>query len=142
MEGTLPGTDQWFQTGSQAAGDPVSAHYGVGRNGEIHKYVLTTKAAWHAGRVNSPTAALYDKMGKINPNLYTVGIEHEGHWKDGLTEAQYQATLWLQRQIIKAWGIPVDREHILGHYEFDSINRARCPGPHFPFERLLKDLAL
>ncbi len=140
MDGTLTGTDQWFTKGSRSAGDPVSAHYGVGKSGEIHKYVITTKAAWHAGRVLNPTAKLYDYFSHANPNLYTIGIEHEGRPGDEMPEEQYQATLWLQRALIQAWGIPVDRTHILGHYEFDSVNRKNCPGPSFPWQRLMSDL--
>jgi len=73
MEGTIGGTDSWF--GSPKS--QVSAHYGVGTNGEVHRYVLETNVAWHAGRVNNPTWKLIKTGGNgyvINPNLYTVGI--------------------------------------------------------------------
>lgn len=92
--------------------------------------------SWHAGIVNRPNWPLYNGT---NPNQYTIGIEHEG--LDGaLTKAQYQASLWLHQQLIKRHGIPVDRDHIIGHYRINSVNKANCPGPKFPWERLFNDL--
>jgi hypothetical protein len=35
MEGTLGGTDDWFNNPASK----VSAHYGIGRNGQVHQYV-------------------------------------------------------------------------------------------------------
>lgn len=130
--GAFPGCLNWLvNPGSQA-----SAHYLVNRAGEIYQLVQDEDTAWHAGIVAKPSWALYDGS---NPNRYTLGIEHEGF--DGtLSEAQYQATLWLHRQLMARWGIPADRDHIIGHYRIDSVNRPNCPGPNFPWERLLADL--
>ena len=79
-----------------------------------------------------------------NPNRYTISIEHEGYGSNGgdgnLTEQQYQATLRLHRQLINKWNIPIDRNHIIGHFEIDKINRPNCPGKAFPWDRLMKDL--
>ena len=47
MEGTLKGTDAWFK--NEESG--VSAHYGIGKQGEIHQYVGKSDTAWHAGRL-------------------------------------------------------------------------------------------
>jgi hypothetical protein len=75
----------------------------------------------------------------FNPNRWTIGIEHEGF--DGtLTEPQYQASLWLHKQLIAKFGIPIDDNHIVGHYRIDSVNRPNCPGPNFPWARLFTDL--
>ena len=76
MEGTLPGTDSWFASSSSQ----VSAHYGVGKSGEIHQYVKEGDTAWHAGRVDRPTWKLLKP--DINPNLYTIGVEQEGYAND------------------------------------------------------------
>src|SRR5947209_19366111 len=54
----------------------VSAHYCVGKNNEIHQYVEETDTAFHAGIVVNPAWPLL-KPG-VNPNFYTIGIEHEG----------------------------------------------------------------
>jgi N-acetylmuramoyl-L-alanine amidase len=83
MEGTLVGTDSWFNNPASK----VSAHYGVGRDGTIHQYVSETDTAFHAGRRSKPTWGLI-KDG-INPNLYTIGIEHEGDGGSAWPPAMY-----------------------------------------------------
>lgn len=125
MAGTLAGTDDWFRTGSATAGNPVSSHYGVGHSGEIHKYVTEANTAWHAGRVSNPSFKLYKP--NVNPNLYTIGIEHEGNdlSVDG-TPAQKAASAALIYDICTRYGIPVDRDHVIGHYQvFDQ--KPNCP---------------
>jgi peptidoglycan hydrolase-like protein with peptidoglycan-binding domain len=135
MCGTLEGTDSWFKNRASQ----VSAHYGVGKDGTIHQYVRDEDTAWAVGAVNRPTWPLYGQVqGHVNSS--TISIEHEGWPQDGLTEAQYQATLWLHKQLIAKHGIPVDRLHIIGHDELDTVNRRDCPGPKFPWSRLMRDL--
>lgn len=131
--GLMPGTLSWLRNPAAKA----SAHYLVTKVGEIYQLVKDTDTAWHAGIVNKPNWSLYDGT---NPNRYTIGIEHEAQAGEALTEAQYQVTLWLHRQLVQKWGIPVDHEHIIGHYQLDSINRKNDPGPGFPWDRLFKDL--
>ncbi len=135
MAGSLIGTDSWFGTARSEA----SAHFGIGKNGEIHQYVELADVAWHAGKVRKPDWAL---LKDTNPNYYTIGIEHEGQSGDVFTEAQYQATLWLHKRLIKQYGIPVTADTIIGHYRIDSVNKANCPGTGFPWERLFGDLKM
>jgi len=131
--GAFPGCLSWQQNPASEA----SAHYLVTKAGRIMQLVKDEDTAWHTGGVNKPSWPLYDGT---NPNRYTIGIEHEGMPGDGLTSDQYQATLWLHRQLIEKWGIPVDRDHIIGHYRIDSVNRPNCPGSGFPWDRLFLDL--
>lgn len=131
--GLMPGCLSWMCN----SGSGASAHYLVTRDGEIYNLVDDLNSAWHAGVVKNPSWPLYDGT---NPNWYTLGIEHEGWPDEPLTEEQYQATLWLHRKLIEKWDIPIDEDHIIGHYRIDSINRANCPGPEFPWERLFQDL--
>lgn len=131
--GLMPGTLSWMKNPQAQA----SAHYLVAKAGETFQLVKDEDAAWHAGAVANPDWSLYDGT---NPNRYTLGIEHECISGGELTEAQYQATLWLHRQLIAKWGIPIDQDHIIGHYRIDSVNRPNCPGPDFPWERLFVDL--
>lgn len=109
------------------------------RDGTVYQLVREKDTAWHAGGVNKPSWALYDGT---NANRYTLGIEHECYPAVGgdgnLTEVQYQATLELHRQLIKTYAITVDRAHIIGHYQIDSVNRPNCPGKAFPWDRLMK----
>src|SRR3989344_3627451 len=82
MDGTLPGTDSWFANPTSQ----VSAHYGIGKSGEVHQYVQENDAAWHAGLVNAPVWKLIRP--NVNPNLYTIGIELEGKPDEGWTETR------------------------------------------------------
>src|SRR3989338_5731378 len=120
MDGTLIGTDSWFANPSSQ----VSAHYGIGRTGEVHQYVQENDDAWHAG----PDDALLSQLIKtnINPNLYTIGIEHEGKPNDVWTDATKQSSATLIREICQRWQIPIDRNHIVGHFEIFS-KKPNCP---------------
>ena len=131
--GTFPGCLDWLRNPASR----VSAHYLVTRSGKIFQMVRDANTAWHAGVIKRPTWKLYDGT---NPNRYTIGIEHECISGGDLAEPQYQATLALHRKKKKKYDIPIDRDHIIGHSEIDSVNRAGCPGDKFPWMRLIDDL--
>src|SRR4051812_2092827 len=81
MDGSLVGTDSWFN--NRVSG--VSAHYGIGKDGEVHQYVKETDTAYHAGTIKNPTWSLIRKDAEgryINPNYYTIGVEHAGWGED------------------------------------------------------------
>src|SRR5258708_28270254 len=114
MEGTLADTDSWFSD----TASKVSAHYGIGRNGDVHQYVQEKDAAWHAGRVHSPSWQLIKAAEDglyYNPNYYTIGIEHEGDESTEWSDATYNASSSLIRDISQRWSIPLDRNHLIGH---------------------------
>lgn len=133
MDGSLAGTDSWFGTTTSK----VSAHYGVGKAGEVHQYVQETDTAWHAGRVNAPSwQAIKTINGKfINPNYYTIGIEHEGKGDDVWSDAMYAASAALIKDISQRWSIPLDRQHVVGHHEIFSIKT--CPGTKVDLNKLI-----
>jgi len=134
MEGTIKGTDSWFQS----ALSQVSAHYGVGQKGEVHQYVNEADTAWHAGRVHDPTWPLIKKSTDgmyINPNYYTIGIEHEGNDTSEWTDAMYSSSAALIRDICQRWSIPADRLHIIGHHEIYSLKN--CPGFRVDMDKLI-----
>lgn len=135
--GQFPGCQNWLCNPKAKA----SSNYLITRTGKIIQLVKDEDTAWANGGVNKPSWTLYDGT---NPNRYTISIEHEGYGSNGgdgnLTEQQYQATLCLHRQLINKWNIPIDRNHIIGHFEIDKINRPNCPGKAFPWDRLMKDL--
>jgi N-acetyl-anhydromuramyl-L-alanine amidase AmpD len=135
MDGTLSGTDSWFKN----CQSKVSAHYGIGKNGEVHQYVQETDSAWHAGRVNAPMWSLIKPTGTglyISPNFYTIGIEHEGNGQSEWTEAMYNSSSELIADICKRWNISIDRLHIIGHHEIYSLKI--CPGLKVDLEKLVK----
>lgn len=129
MAGTLAGTDAWFA-------DPrskVSAHYGVGKKGQVHQYVNEEDTAYHAGLVDRPTCPLIGT--RSNPNLYTVGIEHEGRGDEPWTEEMYQASASLIGRVARRWGIPVNTRHVIPHRAIRASKT--CPGYGVDLHRLI-----
>jgi N-acetylmuramoyl-L-alanine amidase len=134
MAGSLLGTDSWFA--NPAAG--VSAHYGIGRNGQIHQYVREEDTAFHAGTVDRPLWQTIKRTAAgviVNPNHYTIGIEHEGRETDVWTDSMCGTSGELIAAISARWGIPVDRAHIVKHHEIRFAKP--CPGDTAPMDRLI-----
>ncbi|MEM7244665.1 MAG: peptidoglycan recognition family protein [Acidobacteriota bacterium] len=131
MAGTLVGTDAWFKNPESK----VSAHYGIGREGQVHQYVKESDTAWHAGRRTSDASWSLLKP-RVNPNLYTIGIEHEGQVDDPWPDAMYESSAKLIQQACLRWDIPIDRKHVIGHREIFS--RKSCPGSRASLTRLVK----
>jgi len=111
----------------QRARTNASAHFVVSRRGQIVQLVPVTDVAWHSG--NSRW------------NLHSIGIEHEG-WagRRAYTKAEYRASAQLVAYLANRWGIPVDREHIIGHAEvpdpyhrgrFGGVSHHTDPGPYW-----------
>ncbi len=134
MEGTLAGTDAWFQNIPTASN--VSAHYGIGKNGDVHQYVREADSAWHAGRKSSNAPfRLVQQRPRVNPNKYTIGIEHEGREHDPWTDEMYAASAALIKDICHRWDIPVSRDFIIGHNEIYTAKS--CPGSEVNLDKLI-----
>lgn len=144
MQGTLAGTASHFNNPNVDA----STHLGVGLKGEIHQYVDLKDGAWGNGAMAKPDLSVpwirecWEKG--INPNLVTISIEHEGKHdlQRGIfhqfTDEQYEADIRLVAWLHQEYGIPIDREHIVGHYQIDGVNRPYCPGPTYDFNRVIE----
>jgi hypothetical protein len=123
--GSQQSADNWFN--NPAAG--VSAHFSVSKGGEVHQYVDTDDTAFHAGVVASPTWIGIEHRPDgsfLNPNLYTIGIEHEGMPEDDWTDAMYDASSRLVRMSADRYVIPLDSNHIIHHREIRATKS--CPG--------------
>jgi hypothetical protein len=127
-EGTYDSTVQWFQ-------DPnsyTSAHYVIrSSDGAVTQMVRNKDIAWHAGNWNI--------------NAESIGIEHEGVAVDGATwytDAMYRSSAKLVRYLAKRYGIPLDRQHILGHDDVAHDGRYADshwdPGPFWDWNRYMK----
>lgn len=152
MQGYMAGTFARFNNPKEQ----VSAHFGVSRKGQTVQYVPLDRWAYGNGIMQNPDlsidwlAACYAngvEAKQVNPNRRTISIEHEGFpdgAKDvGLTEIQYQASVKLHRWIMNQFpSILPDRKHIIGHYQITGLDRANCPGPFFPWSRLIGDLQM
>ena len=104
----------------------VSAHYCIFKDGSIVQYVDESTGANHAGNVVNPTSAIVRSRGGQNPNTYSIGIEHDLKAPEQMTAAQLRASYQLVNEICGRWGIPKDRQHIIGHREIRDDKT--CPG--------------
>jgi hypothetical protein len=105
----------------------ASTTYHVTEEGKIDQFVDEEDTAFGNGIVVRPTAAIVLERPGVNPNLYTISIEHEGRGDKELTPAQRAASLWLASDIIRRRPkIKPDRRHIIGHREIRA--NKECPG--------------
>jgi len=117
-QGSYAGTIGWFQN-RQAK---VSAHYVVGRGGEVAQCVRDADIAWHAGNWEW--------------NKHSIGIEHEGYAGNPTTwsYAMYHASARLAAHVCKRHDIPVDQDHVVGHHMVPGSTHS-CPGRYFDYTR-------
>ncbi|WP_370592743.1 peptidoglycan-binding protein [Streptomyces sp. NBRC 109706] len=112
-QGSYAGSISWFQNPSSN----VSAHYVIrSSDGEITQTVRDRDTAWHAR----------------SGNAYSIGLEHEG-WVDEpswFTDAMYRSSAALTSHLANRYGIPKNRQHIVGHHEVPG-NDHTDPGPHW-----------
>ncbi|MFI0539625.1 N-acetylmuramoyl-L-alanine amidase [Streptomyces sp. WSLK1-3] len=100
--------------------NPAATHYVMSSTGAVTQMVPTKDIAFHAGNYST--------------NLHSIGIEHEGYAAHGAawyTEAQYQATADLVKYLAGRFGIPLDRQHIVGHDNVAGPNSALVSGMHW-----------
>jgi N-acetyl-anhydromuramyl-L-alanine amidase AmpD len=105
-EGSFLGTISWLR-------DPrahASANFVVGRDGDVRQLVPLHDIAWHAGNWAY--------------NVRSVGIENVGFTDDpaGFTLPEYRASARLAAVIARRALIPIDRRHIIGHYQVPDPN--------------------
>jgi N-acetyl-anhydromuramyl-L-alanine amidase AmpD len=103
----------------------------------VHQYVSEEDTAYHAGIPVCSTWKLLRPH--VNPNFYTVGIEHEGRAQDQWTDAQYATSAELVGEIARRWSIPIDADHIVMHREIRA--NKTCPGFVFSRDKLLSLIA-
>ncbi|RFU84573.1 amidase [Streptomyces triticagri] len=115
-QGSYAGTISWFQNPEAE----TSSHYVVrSSDGEVTQMVRDADTAWHARSANASS----------------LGIEHEGYVDDPswFTNSMYRSSAALTKHLCERYGIPKDREHIVGHVEVPG-NDHTDPGPHWNWE--------
>lgn len=152
-EGSYTGAVSWLSNPASKA----SSHFVISKQGEITQLVDITDTAWTNGTsITEGRNTHYSKSSlkkvrdrKTNANYYTVTIEHEGrhHEANGaLTPKQLEASIWLHKhiraEVKRLYGndIPIDREHIVGHYQINPITKPNCPGINFQFDKIIASL--
>lgn len=120
-EGSKQATLSWFKNSVSQ----VSSHFLVCKDGATVQFVNTANTAYANGRVDKPVSELVLAT-KVNPNNWTISIEHEGVSSLGLTDAQYETSSKLVKFLHAKWNIPLNRTHVFGHREVYSLKT--CPG--------------
>ncbi|OZM74725.1 N-acetylmuramoyl-L-alanine amidase [Amycolatopsis antarctica] len=124
-QGSWAGSLSWFANPEAQ----VSAHYTVrSSDGKVAQSVPEKDIAWHAGNWSY--------------NETSIGIEHEGFVDDPkwFTEAMYQASAKVTANAVKTHGIPLDRQHIVGHNEVPGATHTD-PGPHWNWDHYMQLVA-
>ncbi len=120
---------EWFNNPSAQ----VSAHYTIGKDGEIAQHVQDMHRAWHAGR------SVW--KGRNSCNDYTLGIElvNLNDGADPYPEAQHQANLALCVYLADKYNISAD--DIIGHLDI-AIPPGRKSDPRgYDLNRLRNEVA-
>ncbi len=125
-QGAYAGTINWFQNPKAR----VSAHYVVrSSDGKVTQMVLEKDIAWHAGNRK------YNQQG--------IGIEHEGFVDDKswYTDAMYKSSAAITRALCQKYKIPMDRNHIIGHYEIrPQKSKHTDPGRLWDWNRYMREV--
>lgn len=115
-------TEATWDTTLELVQDPqyVSWHYSLrSTDGHIAQHLRAKDVGWHAGNWYT--------------NAKSIGLEHEGFLADPdawYTEAMYRTSARLVSYLAKKYGIPLDRQHILGHDTVPGTTPATIPGMH------------
>jgi hypothetical protein len=158
------GTDSrgWLQNADNGA----SVHFLIRvENGVavLYQFMPIEWAAWGNGRFsrNNPYAPKWVRdLIASHPNTpegnrrissallgHTISTEHEGVtptaalFTGPMLEMSIRLSKWLKSAVpTMIW----DREHLIGHYQIDHIDRANCPGGPggllFPFDKILTEV--
>jgi hypothetical protein len=88
-------------------------------DGYIAQHIKTKDVGWHAGN--------------WYVNAKSIGLEHEGFAGHGTwyTEAMYRTSAKLVRHLALKFGIPLDRQHIIGHDNVPGTVPSTVAGMHW-----------
>ncbi|MEU3985819.1 N-acetylmuramoyl-L-alanine amidase [Streptomyces sp. NPDC026672] len=88
----------------QAAGATASAHYLMATDGRTTQLMANKDLAF--------------AVGNYHYNMHSISIEHEGFTAQGATwytDTTYRQTARLVKYLAQRYGVPLDRQHVLGH---------------------------
>ncbi len=128
----------------------LSIHYIIDRDGKTLCYIPEDRTAWHAGR--GSYNGIENRMNHHSVGIELVGMGSEADMAQymsseeyqaldknltGFTDAQYEALARLVADVCQRNNIPIDREHIIGHSEYNPAKSD--PGELFDFDKLLRE---
>jgi N-acetyl-anhydromuramyl-L-alanine amidase AmpD len=144
-QGTMQSMIDWFLGRSEA-----TAHFGIGLDGKLYQFVSVHDSAfgngasmrngrWHDPRGHVIQPAWVDLRPEVNPNWYTISVEHAGFWRDPWT-AEMDSTntrllIWLAQQF-PSLAPYVPGRTLIGHCDISPIERKNCPGPTVDYARI------
>lgn len=105
----------------------VSAHYLIGRRGQILCLVPEEDRAWHAG------AGSWGGRGDVNSR--SIGIEIDNDGRAPFAAAAMRALEALLPEVMERWSIPP--EGVIAHSDM-APGRKADPGPRFDWRRLAR----
>jgi LysM repeat protein len=126
---SLVGVVDWFNNPSAK----VSAHYTIGKDGQIVQHVQDMHRAWHAGR------SVW--KGRNSCNDYTIGIElvNLNDGSDPYPEAQHQANVTLCAYLADKYRVSAD--DMMGHLDI-ALPPGRKSDPRgYNLDKLRNDVA-
>lgn len=103
----------------------VSAHYVIGRNGEVVQMLSDYLRSWHAG------VASWGKTSDINSA--SIGIELDNNGLEPFSELQMSSLLALLSHLKKQYNIPT--QNFIGHSDI-APSRKSDPSAFFPWKVL------
>jgi N-acetyl-anhydromuramyl-L-alanine amidase AmpD len=114
--------------------------------GGVYPGYATWKATWLKGATSSPL----DLVTRGHPNAVSIGVELQQPTQAELTPdiftfAQYEALAELLTDVSGRNTLPLDRRHLLGHYDVSPMRRSTSrggwdPGERFNWNHLLTQL--
>lgn len=127
----------------------LGIHYLLDRDGTIYCFLPESRSAWHAGK-----GSFQKEKYTNNMNRYSIGIELMGIGSEndmsiyltskqyqaldssliGFTDAQYASLKALLADICNRHQIPMNRENIIGHQEYNPGKND--PGELFQWDRI------
>lgn len=122
-------------------GRKASTHYYLDSDGDVFQLVPEYCAAIANG-LNGKPVPVWAIPGSLNWQTLSVEIEgyaHSVHQTMPVGGVQFNALVNLIKHRAHDWGIPLDRTHVMGHYEL-SIDRSD-PGAFFPWNELIEALS-
>jgi N-acetylmuramoyl-L-alanine amidase CwlA len=105
---------------------------------QIRKVVIHTTLGSYSSAIDwfqTPGAEV--SAGTWHMNRTSLGIEHEGYFHDPVwfTTEMYRSSARLVAYLCRWYGIPIDSEHIIGHY---AVTYTECPGPWWWWDYYMK----
>lgn len=119
----------------------ASPHFVIGRDGTVVQLVTLDRAAWHASGWNRESVGIehiartpgelknWPKLSRdTRRKLIECDEDAEAVTDPGLlpTEAQIAASAALVKWLCERLGLPMDREHVRGHYECPTTTHEDC----------------